>query len=59
MLMITKILGAGDLTKHKSCKVPVSSEIEGISATRGIRLTKNFVTTFYLIGAFSIFFVEK
>ena len=42
-LILTKILGAGDLMREKSRIGPTSSDIEGISATLGVRLTMNLV----------------
>ena len=38
------MLGAGDLTKQKADKGPVSSDIEGTRATLGMTLIMNLLT---------------
>ena len=43
LIILTKMLGAGDLMREKSSMRPTSSEIDGIRATLGVTLTMNLV----------------
>jgi hypothetical protein len=45
---ITRIKGAGDLNNVKSSNDPASSDIDGMSAILGIKLTMNLVVVIVL-----------